>query len=62
MSFLYIMAVITGTPLKLIFRGKTIRDVGRAAKKGDVATSRITGGGSLGGGRPGPKKFTPGKK
>jgi len=23
-----------GTPLKLIFRGKTIRDVGRAVKKG----------------------------
>lgn len=47
-----------GTPLKIIWRGKTIRDVGRAARKGDVATTRITGKGQLGGGRPGgvPKK------
>jgi GTP-binding protein len=42
-----------GTPLKMIWRGKSLRDVGRAARKGDISTSRITGGGALGGGRPG---------
>lgn len=31
-----------GTPVKFIFRGKALRDVSRAAKKGDFSTSRIS--------------------
>jgi hypothetical protein len=50
-----------GTPIKVIYRGKTIRDVGRAARKGEQATSRITGKGQLGGGRPGAAKKQGGK-
>ena len=46
-----------GTPIKMIFRGKTIRDVGRAVRKGETATSRITGGGSVRDAKS-PKRFT----
>ena len=46
-----------GTPIKMIFRGKTIRDVGRAVRKGETATTRITGGGSVRDAKS-PKRFT----
>lgn len=32
-----------GTPIKMIFRGKTLRDIARAAKKGGVANTKYTG-------------------
>eukprot|EP01038_Epipyxis_sp_PR26KG_P007335 gene7335-9999_t len=42
-----------GTPIKMIFRGKALRDVGRAAKKGDSSTARILGNGATTGGQRG---------
>lgn len=47
-----------GTPLRILWRGKSLRDVGRAAQKGDQGTRRITGGGALGGGRQGQRKIS----
>lgn len=51
-----------GTPLRVLWRGKTLRDVGRAARKGDSTTNRITGTGALGGGRPGQRSSKDDKK
>lgn len=36
-----------GTPIKLIWRGKALRDVGRAAKKGDTSSVRFAGSSNL---------------
>jgi len=42
-----------GTPLKILWRGKSLRDVGRASNKGNL--ERISGPGIKNGGRPGAK-------
>jgi hypothetical protein len=33
-----------GTPIKMVFRGKALRDVGREARKGTMGSTRIIGG------------------
>ena len=33
-----------GTPIKMVFRGKALRDVGREARKGTMGNTRIVGG------------------
>jgi len=38
-----------GTPIRMFWRGKSLRDVGRAARKGEGSTTRIAGFSNRGG-------------